>query len=43
MDKSPVEVHEAKERLDVLDSAGYRPLLNDAYLLSIHLQLFGVY
>jgi len=43
MNKSPVEVREAKERLDVLDLAEYRPLLNDAHLLSIHLQPFGAY
>jgi len=36
MDKSPVEVCKAKECLDVLDSAEYRPLLNDVYLLSIY-------
>src|ERR1700761_3581093 len=36
MDKSPVKVSETKERLNVFDFLGFRPVLNDFDLFLIH-------
>jgi len=40
MDKPPVKVHEAKECLNVLDLARYRPIFDDMYFLFIYLYFF---
>jgi len=40
MDKPPVKVCEAKEYLNVLDPARYRPISDDVYLLFVHLYFF---
>jgi len=41
MDKPPVKVCKAKECLNVLDLARYRPISNDMYLLFVYLYFFG--